>query len=144
MLVSSRDVFTVSYESRHDALNPEIGATRRFAVLHYRKRGTVEQSPATARELERKGLRSVKQIFRFDLSPVFPRLDDPVKRIPVLGRDGQSVKWVDAPRTYHFPITARVVTPDATTTATGEIVAMKSGIARLDVEDGSSHPTRSR
>ena len=49
LLVASRDVFTVSYESRHDALNPEIGATRRFAVLHYRKRGVVEQSPATSR-----------------------------------------------------------------------------------------------
>lgn len=142
LVVSSRDVFTVTYESRKDTLNPEIGATRRFAVLHYRKRGVVEQSTATARELERKGLRSIKQIFRFDLSPVFPRLDDPMKRIPVLARDGQAIRWVDAPRTYHFPVTARVVTPDGSTTATGEIVALKSGIARLDLEDCTTDPTQ--
>lgn len=135
LVVSSHDVFTVTYENRHDTLNPEIGATRRFAVLHYRKRGVVEQTAACARELERKGLKSVKQIFRFDLSMVFPRLDDPSKRIPVLAKDGQSVTWVDAPRTYHFPVTARIVTPDGATTATGEIVAQKSGITRLDVED---------
>lgn len=141
-LVSSRDVFTVTYENRRDALNPEIGATRRFAVLHYRKRGVVEQSPATAKELERKGLRSIKQIFRFDLSPVFPRLDDPLKRIPVLTRDAQTVRWVDAPRTYHFPVTSRIVTPDGTTTATGEIVALKNGIARLDLEDCTTDPTQ--
>ena len=144
VLVSSRDVFTVTYAHRRDALNPEIGATRRVAVLQYRKRGRVEQSAATKRELERKGLRSVKQIFRFDLSPVFPRLDDPVKRIPVLAKDGTSITWVDAPRTYHFPLTARVVTPDATTTATGEVVAQKSGIGRLDLSDRTSDAARAR
>lgn len=139
-LVSSRDVFTVNYETRHDSLNPEIGATRRLAVLHYKKRGEVTQSVSTARELERKGLRSVKQIFRFDISAVFPRLDDPVKRIPVLDGKGDSVKWVDAPRTYHFPVTARLVTPAGTVTQNGEIVAQKSGIMRFDVEDRSAEP----
>ena len=147
-LVSSRDVFTVNYETRHDSLNPEIGATRRLAVLHYKKKGKVEQSATTARELERKGLRSVKQIFRFDLSAVFPRLDDPIKRIPVLdGAQDESVRWVDAPRTYHFPVVARLVTHDTTVEQIGEIVVQKSGIARFDLEDRTSEPlppTRAR
>ena len=135
VLMVSRDVFTVTYENRHDHLNPEIGATRRLAVLHYRKKGRVSQTAATKRELERKGLRSVKQIFRFDFSTVFPRLDDPIKRIPVLDRDGSSVRWVDAPRCYHFPVTARVVSPQATVTQTGEIVAQKGGIVRFDIDE---------
>ncbi len=134
LLVESRDVFTITFENRHDALNPEIGETRRLAVLHYKKKGKVEQPKSVAKELEHKGLRSVKQIFRFDLSAVFPRLDDPSKRIPVLEKDGRTVRWVDAPRTYAFPVTARLVTPNGTLEQSGEVVAQKHGIVRFDTQ----------
>ena len=39
LLVESRDIFTITFENRHDALNPEVGETRRLAVLHYKKKG---------------------------------------------------------------------------------------------------------
>ena len=66
--------------------------------LKFRMRATLHPSAA----LERAHIYSIKHIFRYDLSPIFGRLDNAVKQVPVL--DGnRRVRFADAPREYRFP-----------------------------------------
>lgn len=132
ILVDSRDTFSIDYEARNDELNPELGTTRRVAILRFTKKGTVRLNRAEVWELQKKGLRSIKQIFRYDLSPLFARLDDPVKRIPVLDGTGKRVRFVDAPRSYRFPVCVKLRTAEASARQSGDVVAQKEGIVRFD------------
>lgn len=132
LLVDSRDVFTIDIEPRNDELNPELGTTRRVAILRFTKKGTVRLNRAEVWELQKKGLRSIKQIFRYDLSPLFTRLDDPVKRIPILDGSGKRVRFVNAPRSYRFPVCVKLRTAEASTRHAGDVVVQKEGIARFD------------
>ena len=54
------------------------------------------------RRCERAHIGSIKHIFRYDLTPIFSRLDNAVKQVPVLDA-GRRVRFADAPREYRFP-----------------------------------------
>lgn len=134
VLLETRETFDVdSGELGADDLREvhaatDIGAPKRVVQLKFRMRATLHPSAA----LDRAHIYSIKHIFRYDLSPIFARLDNAVKQVPVL--DGQRrVRFADAPRQYRFP--ARIVFEPAE----GEpiehnayIVASKRGIERIE------------
>ncbi|HEY2748966.1 MAG TPA: hypothetical protein VGL86_30305 [Polyangia bacterium] len=105
VLVETRETFDVDSEPfAADDLREvnSLGAPKRVVQLRFRMRAMLHPAPA----LERAHIYSIKHIFRYDLSPVFSRLDNAVKQVPVL--DGnRRVRFADAPREYRFA--ARIV-----------------------------------
>ncbi len=134
VLLETRETFDVdSGELGADDLREvhaaaEIGAPKRVVQLKFRMRATLH--PAAA--LDRAHIYSIKHIFRYDLSPLFSRLDNAVKQVPVL--DGQRrVRFADAPRQYRFP--ARIAFQPVDGEAiehNAYIVATKRGIERIE------------
>jgi hypothetical protein len=80
IIVAARESCDQSELARPDPLNPESGATVPATLIHYVHKGTV--SPQA--QLTAAGVRRIKHVFRYDLSPLFARLDDAVKPVPVL------------------------------------------------------------
>jgi hypothetical protein len=134
VLLETRETFDVDSEPfaandlREVNAAVDIGAPKRVVQLKFRMRATLHQAPA----LERAHIFSVKHIFRYDLSPIFARLDNAVKQVPVLD-DNRRVRFADAPREYRFP--ARIVFTPVDGEAiehTAYIVASKRGIERIE------------
>jgi hypothetical protein len=103
VLLETRETFDV--DARSDALlhgaerpDPTIGRPRRVVRLHFRMRATLH----AAEPLVRAHIDSIKHIFRYDLSPIFARLDNAVKQVPVLDPQ-RRVRFADAPKEYRFP-----------------------------------------
>ncbi len=82
------------------------------------------------------GVRRVKHVFRYDLSPLFARLDDPVKQVPVLDGATRRVTFTAAPRCYRVPVRLRVRSADGTREERATLVLHKRGLDRLDFETG--------
>ncbi|HEX9105156.1 MAG TPA: hypothetical protein VF997_23255, partial [Polyangia bacterium] len=135
VLLETRETFDVDSESlaavndlREVHAAADIGAPKRVVQLKFRMRAVLHASAT----LERAHIYSIKHIFRYDLSPIFSRLDNAVKQVPVL--DGQRrVRFADAPRQYRFP--ARIVFTPVGGDAiehNAYIVASKRGIERIE------------
>jgi len=128
VLLETRETFDVEATPFGAADVGAIGQPKRVVKLLFRMRSTLHAAPA----LERAHIFSIKHIFRYDLSPIFSRLDNAVKQVPVL--DGhRRVRFADAPREYRFP--ARI----AFCPADGEpiehlayLVVSKRGIERIE------------
>jgi hypothetical protein len=84
------------------------------------------------RELTNAGVRRVKHVFRYDLSPLFARLDDAVKPVPTLDAQTHRVKFTDAPRVYRVPISVRVRSQGSTWEESATVVLHKRGLDRLE------------
>jgi hypothetical protein len=123
----ARERFDRQEELRPDPLNPSL-RTARTVLLRYR----FEEEVSGKAALGAAGFRSIKHIFRYDFSPLFSRLDDPVKRVPVLDREGNRVGFAVAPRCYRLPLTVRRRTGVDTTEHRVVLVIHKLGIERLD------------
>jgi hypothetical protein len=104
IIVAARESCDQSELARPDPLNPESGATVPATLIHYVHKGTV--SPQA--QLTAAGVRRIKHVFRYDLSPLFARLDDAVKPVPVLDVATRRVTFTDAPRCYRVPVRVRV------------------------------------
>jgi hypothetical protein len=134
----SRDVIVRAKESflregarRADPLNPTAGATVPVTMLRYRHQGALEASPT----LTRAGISRVKHVFRYDLSPLFARLDDATKSVPVFDSKMRRVRFTQAPRCYRVPI--RIVVrlgEDVVSDQQGSLVLHKRGLERIDFE----------
>jgi hypothetical protein len=116
--------------ARPDPVDPEGGASRRATLVNHVHRGFVRSHPQLA--LARVG--SIRQIFRYDLSPMFPTLHDPVKRIPVLDPETGRSRFVDAPRRYQIPFRVRVKWEGHWRELGATIVMDKQGIVRMERE----------
>jgi hypothetical protein len=114
--------------SRPDALNPELGAFRSVNVLRYTSRGLAEEVP----ELRTRGIVSLKQIFRYDLSWLFARLDDARKSVPVVGATG--LRAAEAPRWYRIPVRVKLSLGNTKYERAGTAVMNKGGLVRLDID----------
>ncbi len=123
-----RESFESRHEVRPDPLNPDMAATRKIVVYRYVVRGSVHGDP----RLTWQGLTQGRLVFRYDLSPLFLRLDDAVKRVPVLADGGRAVKFAEAPRSYRLPITARLRIGGAVAEDAGQLVAHKLGLERIE------------
>lgn len=128
VIVSARESFDQVTSTRPDPLNPGSGATLTGTVIHYVHKGTV--SPQ--KELSASGVRRIKHVFRYDLSPLFARLDDAVKQVPVLDGVPRRVRFVDAPRCYRLPLKLSVLCAGKTSEEVVTLVLHKRGLDRLE------------
>lgn len=136
IIVSARESIDQTTAQRPDSLNPESGATTPATVIHYNQKGEV--SPQAA--LTSAGVRRVKHVFRYDFSPLFARLDDALKPVPVLDAVTRRVKFTDAPRCYRVPIRVKVTCNGATFEENATIVLHKRGLDRLERTRESLRP----
>jgi hypothetical protein len=127
VLVEAREWCHQTTSSRPDPLNPEAGASLPATQVRYVHKGAVLPQS----ELAAAGVRRVRHIFRYDLSPLFPRLDDDLKPVPVLGEDG-AVRFVGVPRSYRVPIELRLAFASERYEDKAEIVLDKNGLRRIE------------
>ncbi len=127
VIVSARESFEQKTESTPDPLNPESGARLTSTLIRYVHKGVVVPQPALARD----GVRRIKHVVRYDLSPLFARLDDSTKQVPVL--DGaRRVRFVDAPRCYRLPVRLSITCAGRRTEENVTLVVHKRGLDRLE------------
>lgn len=128
VLVHVRERFDAESQTGDDSLDLSLAHARKVVVLRYRMWCQALACPP----LERAGLRSIKHIFRYDVTPIFSRLDNAVKRVPVLDASARRVRFADAPKEYRFPLklVARAGTEEAT--FDGLLVLSKRGIERIE------------
>lgn len=136
IVVSARESWSQSVANLPDPLNPECGASTPMTVLTYEHRGEIIPNA----ELVSSGVRRVKHVFRYDLSPLFARLDDAMKPVPVLDDESRRVRFIDAPRCYRLPVTVRVTTDGQEYTERATLVLHKRGLERLE-RDKDSNPS---
>src|SRR5438045_8939217 len=107
-----------------------IGKPGKVVLLKFRMRATLHAVPALARA----HIFSIKHIFRYDLSPVFARLDNAVKQVPVLDAQ-RRVRFADAPREYRFPARILFSAAEGQTEKVEHLaylVVSKRGIERIE------------
>jgi hypothetical protein len=131
VVVSARESFDQTVTSRPDPLNPASSAAVASTVVHYTHRGRVLPQPA----LLASGVTRVKHIFRYDLSPLFARLDDAVKKVPVVDGRTKRVCFIDAPRRYRVPVRLQVECGSESRVVQAVLVLHKQGLDRLE-DDG--------
>jgi hypothetical protein len=125
-----------TFDVENDALVIEpadvIGRPRRVVRLHFCMRAELEAAPA----LQAVHIDSVKHIFRYDLSPIFARLDDAVKPVPVIVVDEgeRRVRFCDAPREYRFNARVSYSYSDGSSGQSRDVVIVvtKRGIERIE------------
>ena len=128
VVVRAREWCNEITTGRPDPLNPEGGASRRVTVVHHLHRGKLIATP----ELIATGAQRIRHVFRYDLSPLFARLHDPVKRVPVLDPASGRASFVDAPRRYQLPIHLSATMSDDRTGEEAKLIVDKLGIQRLE------------
>lgn len=140
VVVTARESFDQGVANLPDLLNPESGATVPFTILSYEHKGNIVPHA----QLLASGVRRVKHVFRYDLSPMFGRLDDAMKPVPVLDPEhpGRRVRFIDAPRCYRVPINVQVDCGGHRYEEQATLVLHKRGLERLDRdEDTPSNPS---
>ena len=128
IIVSARESCDQVTSSHPDPLNPGSGARLNGTVIRYAHKGVV--SPQA--ELSASGVRRIKHVFRYDLSPLFARLDDAVKQVPVLDGVPRRVRFIDAPRCYRLPLKVRVCCEGHVSDEEVTVVLHKRGLDRLE------------
>lgn len=126
VVVVARESFDTVVVHQPDPLNPASCVSTVQNVLRYEQKGQV--LPST--QLLTSGVRRVKHVFRYDLSPLFARLDDATKPVPVL--EGGRVRFVAAPRCYRLPVLVEITCNGQTQTERGTIVMHKRGLERIE------------
>ena len=133
VVVTARESWQEGRKSLPDTLNPECGAMRSVTVLTYEHKGEIVPND----DLLLSGVRRVKHVFRYDLSPMFARLDDATKPVPVLDEVEKRVRFINAPRCYRVPIHVEVTSSGRTYHETATLVLHKRGLERVERDDAS-------
>jgi hypothetical protein len=128
IVARARESFDQEVVELPDPLNPTVGATQMATRIHYVHKGVVQPS----RELSASGVDRVKHVFRYDLSPLFARLDDAVKQVPIFDEKTRRVRFIDAPRCYRVPVAVTVVSGTERWEAAGIVVLHKRGLERIE------------
>jgi hypothetical protein len=127
VLIRTREWCNQTTQSLPDVLNPQGGASLPRTRIRYLQRGVVVHQVALSTE----GVSRVRHIFRYDVSPLLPRLADDVRQVPFVAADG-SVAFADAPRRYQVPVRVRLRTRDVERHVEATVVLEKRGITRID------------
>jgi hypothetical protein len=130
LIVTARESFDQRVLQREDPLNPESGATVPHTVIRFTHKGTVMPKAA----LSESGVKRIKHVFRYDFSPLFARLDDPIKHIPMLDKATHRVCFTAAPRCYRFPVRVVVKCGPSVWEERASVVLHKGGLDRLERE----------
>jgi hypothetical protein len=131
VVVHALESFDQAVKRRPDPLNPASKATVASTLVHFVHKGRVLPQA----QLARSGVRRVKHIFRYDFSPLFARLDDAVKQVPVLDATTRRVHFADAPRVYRVPVTIRVNCGQESRDVDVTLVMNKRGLDRIERQD---------
>jgi len=134
LVLEAREWCRQLIRARPDPLNPEGGASLRVMQIHYLHRGKIHPHE----ELWAAGVRRVLHIFRYDLSPLLPRLDDEPKPVPVTSAAGE-VRFLDVARSYRVPIAVRVDVAGVRHEQRAVLVLDRAGVRRLSLE-GAARP----
>ncbi|AKU91429.1 hypothetical protein [Vulgatibacter incomptus] len=135
-LLSVRESFTDTQADGIDPQHPDLGKTVPMVRLRYRMWGTLQGDP----HLSGQGTGSVRLVFRYDLSPLFSRLDDPIKEVPILAENHASIRFTDAARSYRFPVKLSVRCGGDDSVARGVLVSHKLGLDRMDLAEDEVAP----
>jgi hypothetical protein len=141
VLVEARETFDCTPSTTADALNREVGTPRKIMVLTFRMKVELHASQL----LSAKGIHSVKHVFRYDMTPIFSRLDDAIRPVPVLDESARRVCFVEAPKQYRLPV--RVVAREKgqqVQRVDGELVLSKRGIDRIELGTESTNQLSTR
>jgi hypothetical protein len=128
VVVEAREWLNETSVRRPDPLNPESGAVMRLTLVEHLHHGRVLPSAT----LTASGVRRVNQVFRYDLSPLFPSLQDVVKAVPVVDPTTHRARFVDAPRRYQIPMRVVLTIGEQQEEHAAMLVIDKHGIVRLD------------
>jgi hypothetical protein len=128
VIVSARESIGQKTMQIPDTLNPESGATMLATIINYHQRGKVQSKKA----LFEQGVRRIKHVFRYDLSPLFARIDNATKPVPVLDATTRKVRFTDAPRCYRVPVRVSVQVRGQTVEEVATVVLHKRGLDRLE------------
>jgi len=129
VLVEARETFDCVPSTAADALNRDVGTRRKIMVLTFRMKVEVHASALLAS----KGIHSIKHVFRYDMTPIFSRLDNAVKAVPVLDESERRVRFVEAPKQYRMPV--RVIARQAgkpELRVDAELILSKRGIEKSE------------
>jgi hypothetical protein len=129
VVVRARESFVTKSESRPDPLNPESNARVAVMTLQYRHVGTLESS----KTLTDAGISRVKHVFRYDLSPLFARLDDATKPVPVFDPKSRRIRFTHAPRCYRVPVRVVVRRGGISDEQRGALIVHKRGLERIEL-----------
>jgi hypothetical protein len=131
VVLEARETFNCVQQIAEDVLNRNVGRTQRVMMLTFRMRTSLRSSAL----LQSKQIRSIKHVFRYDLDPIFSRLDNAVKPVPVLDEATRRVRFVEAPKEYRVPVCV-IARPSEKglreTRMAGVLVLSKRGIDRLE------------
>lgn len=130
VVVSARESFDQAVRNQPDPLNPDSGASTAATLVRFTHRGQVIPHDT----LHADGVRRVKHIFRYDLSPLFTRLDDAVKKVPVLDAGTKKVRFIAAPRVYRVPVSLVVTCGTERRDERATLVIHKRGLERIESE----------
>jgi hypothetical protein len=128
VVVEARETFDCEAQVREDALNRTLGKTHRVMALRYHLRAEAHASA----QLDKAGIHSLKHIFRYDMSPIFSRLDNAVRPVPVLDRATRRVCFADAPKEYRVPVRLQASLGRERCAVEAELVVSKRGVERLE------------
>lgn len=137
VVVEAREWCRQSARSRPDPLHPEAGASLRVTQIQYLHRGTVHPQA----DLWNAGVRRVLHIFRYDLSPLLPRLDDEPKSVAVADAEGR-VEFIAAARRYQVPTLVGLTVDGDVQKQHATLVLDRGGLRRIDWQGhGSEGPS---
>ena len=128
VVAMAKESFDESAEFALDPLNPASGVTYSVVHVKYTNKGDVYAQPI----LSTAGVQKVKFVFRYDLSPLFARLDDGIKQVPVFDSEAQEVRLVDAPRSYRVPLTLTLRSRKESVKVEATLVLHKGGLRRIE------------
>ena len=129
VIVTARESFDQKVIQRPDPLNPDSGVGVAVTIIRFTHRGTV----ASSKVLQENGISRIKHVFRYDLSALLPRLDDAVKRIPVL--ENGSVRFAEAFKSYRVPVNVTVAGAGCRVERNACLILQKRGLERLVESD---------
>jgi len=127
LVAHGRESFETTTTLEPDPLNPLLGATSPRTALRFVHEGRTDTAPRG----EPWPADRVRLLFRFDFSPIFPRLHDPLKPIAVVDLEGR-VQVVDAPRVYRLPVKVWLHSGGSHEEHTLTLTVNKLGLHRLD------------
>ncbi|MGZ3455160.1 MAG: hypothetical protein ACXVEF_36485 [Polyangiales bacterium] len=114
--------------TKADALNPELGGVDQATLLRFVHSGDVYAFSKTS-SLRPRALRLV---FRYDVSPLFARLDDPVKSLAVADPEADRLQLVTASRTYRITVRLGLKSGATNDLQQYDLVLDKRGLLRLE------------
>jgi hypothetical protein len=126
VVIRTREWCNQATQSLPDVLNPQGGASLPRTRIRYLQKGVVEPQEAWSRE----GVSRVRHTFRYDVSPLLPRLADDIKRVPLVG-EGGVVQFAEVPRRYPIPVSVRLRYDGEMREEHATLVLEKRGITRM-------------